>query len=50
MNRIQHEAVFGDNVMDNPYKPRNLPDDHAEIAKHAAHHAVAVPNKVTEMK
>lgn len=43
------EEIFGSNVVNNPYKPIELTDLQAEIAKHAAHFAILKPGEVTEM-
>lgn len=43
------EAIFGESVVGNSYKPSALSDYEAEIAQHAAHFAVNEPNLVTPM-
>lgn len=45
-----YEAIFGDDVTRNPYRPGNMPEHHAKIAKRAAHAAVRTPNEVTELR
>ena len=44
-----YEAVFGDNVSNNPYKPQGISDYNIEIAKAAARYAVQNPEVVTDM-
>lgn len=44
------EAIFGENVIGNSYKPTALTDYETEIAQHAAHRAVIKPNAVTTMQ
>lgn len=43
------EAIFGESVIGNPYKPISLTDYEKEIAQNAAHMAVLKPNEVTVM-
>lgn len=43
------EAIFGESVIGNSYKPAALGAYETEIAQHAAHFATLDPNKVTEM-
>src|SRR5690606_1960241 len=43
------EAIFGESVIGNSYKPAALTDYDAEIAQHAAHSAISTPNAVTPM-
>jgi hypothetical protein len=43
------EAIFGQNVIGNLYKPNALSPYEAEIAQHAAHMARLNPNEITEM-
>src|SRR5690606_35703677 len=43
------EAIFGESVVGNTYKPDALSDYEAEIAQQAAHYAVATPHAVTPM-
>jgi len=43
------EAITGKNVLDNPFKPAVLSEYMANIAKTAAHYAVAKPREVTEL-
>lgn len=43
------EAIFGETVIGNTYKPTALSAFHTEIAQHAAHLAVLKPNEVTIM-
>lgn len=44
-----YQAAFGDAVVDNPYLPRNIPGDHAALAKRAAWHANANPDEITDL-
>ena len=44
------EKIFGINVVNVAYKPATVSDYNAEIAKHAAHYAVANPQVVTVME
>ncbi len=44
------EAIFGETVIGNSYKPTALTDYETEIAQHAAHRAVVKPNAVTAMQ
>lgn len=44
-----YAAIFGDDVMNNPYVPENIPARHVEIAKRAARYAVVNPGEVTDM-
>ncbi len=43
------EAIFGESVIGNSYKPAALTDYETEIAQHAAHSAISTPNAVTPM-
>ncbi|SFC34619.1 protein of unknown function [Parapedobacter composti] len=43
------EAIFGESVVGNPFKPEALSDYEAEIAQQAAHLAIQQPNQVTDM-
>lgn len=43
------EAIFGESVIGNSYKPAALTNYDAEIAQHAAHSAISTPNAVTPM-
>lgn len=43
------EAIFGQSVLDNTFKPAALSDFETEIAQHAAHFAVQKPNGITEL-
>lgn len=43
------EAIFGESVIGNTYKPAALSDDETKIAQHAAHYAVSKPHEVTSM-
>src|SRR5699024_7734490 len=44
------EALFGESVIGNTFKPDELTDYEAEIAQHAAHLAIENPDQVTPMK
>lgn len=41
------EAIFGMNVIGNPYKPEGLSSFEAEIAQKSAHFAIAKPHEIT---
>ena len=43
------EAVFGQSVIGNSFKPDSTTDVEAEIAQHAAHYAVMNPKEISEM-
>lgn len=43
------EAIFGESVLGNLYKPNDLSPFEAELAQHAAHFAILKPSEVTEM-
>lgn len=43
------EAIFGESVIGNLYKPNDLTPYQAKIAQHAAHAAILQPNAVTEL-
>lgn len=46
---VWFEAITGQNVIGNSYKPAGMSDYEAEIAQHAAHTAIATPLEVTDM-
>lgn len=43
------EAIFGENVVNNAYKPEAVNDDQAKIARNSAHAAVQKPDNTTSM-
>ncbi len=44
-----YEAIFGESVVGNSYKPAELSDFEASISQNAAHFALQKPNEVTQM-
>jgi len=43
------EVLFGENVLSNPYRPKNVTAVQAEIAKEAAHKAVLSPYEISKV-
>ncbi|PRD56385.1 DUF4886 domain-containing protein [Sphingobacterium gobiense] len=46
---VWFEAITGQSVIGNSYKPAGMSDYEAEIAQHAAHAAITTPLEVTDM-